>query len=165
MKTLLITCMVALVVASLVTHQPMAAGKDLDELAFLSGCWEGRFGKDGSGTMEEIYTSPSENLMLGTTRYLKEGKAVDYEFTRIEKTEDGVFMTPYPGGRASEHSFRLTSVEGGRAVFEAPEHDFPKRIIYAVNEDGSRTARIDGGTDEGAREWQLHSGPCPGPSR
>ncbi len=165
MRKLSVMCMAALLGASLTHHQPAASGIELADLAFISGCWEGQFGKDGSGTMEEIYTAPSKNLMLGTTRYLKEGAAVEYEFTRIERTDEGILLTPYPGGRASEHSFKLTSLEGGRAVFEAPEHDYPKRIIYAANDDGSRTARIDGGTDADAREWRLHSRPCPETSR
>lgn len=133
----------------------------LADLGFLAGCWGGSFG-GGSGEIEEFYTSPSANLILGTTRYLKDGEAVQYEFTRIETTPAGLLMTPYPGGVASEHAFVLTSVGGGVAVFEAPEHDYPKRIIYRTNPDGSRTARVDGGpTDLEGQEWAMQRIACP----
>lgn len=133
----------------------------LEGLGFLAGCWSGPFGRD-SGMIEEFYTSPSANLILGTTRYLREGTAVQYEFTRIESAESGVLMTPYPGGEPSKDAFRLTSLQDGVAVFEAPEHDYPKRIIYRANRDGTRTARIDGGiADREGQEWELEPIECP----
>ncbi len=76
--------------------------------------------------------------MLGTTRFLRDGAAVQYEFIRIEKTGAGIFMTPYPGGQLSQDAFQLTSLQNGQAIFEAPQHDYPKRIIYRTNPDGSR---------------------------
>jgi hypothetical protein len=165
MKTALPAPIALLLAATAGAEKSDRPAPEVADLAFIFGCWEGTFGRDGSGTMEEIYTSPSKNLMLGTTRYLKEGVAVQYEFTRIEKTGRGILLTPYPDGRPSEHPFTLTRIEDGTAVFEAPEHDYPKRIVYRVNDDGARTARIDGGTDEDAREWRLRSRPCPSPSR
>lgn len=133
---------------------------EINELNFMSGCWQGTFG-GGSGTIEEFYTTPSKNLMLGTTRYLRGGTAVQFEFTRIEKTDTGIFMTPYPGGRPSKDAFQLTRIEDGAAIFEAPQHDYPKRIIYRSNPDGTRTARIDGGAeDTKGQEWMMSAVPC-----
>ncbi len=151
----LATCFGLLIAATPVSGGIEEPRITLEDLGFLAGCWRGTFG-GGSGTIEEFYTSPSANLILGTTRYLRDGRAFQYEFTRIETNEGGVVMTPYPGGSPSEDPFRLTSVGDDVAVFEAPEHDYRKRIIYRANPDGSRTARIDGGmTDSGAQEWQL----------
>ena len=133
---------------------------ELDGLAFLAGCWLGTFGTDG--TMEEFYTTPSRNIILGTTRYVRGGVAVQYEFTRIEYRAGEVVMTPYPGGQPSEDEFTLTSLTESEAVFESPQHDYPKRIIYRGNADGSRTARIDGGVDDPEpTEWILHPVSCP----
>ena len=113
--------------------------------------------------MEEFYTAPSHNLILGTTRYLRDGAAVQYEFTRIEHRNGEIVMTPYPGGKPSEDGFTLTTMSESEAVFEAPEHDYPKRIIYRANPDGTRTARIDGGKDDpGGSEWILAAVPCAG---
>lgn len=150
----------AAVLLSLAT--PVRA-QSLDNLAFMAGCWEGEYASgDGPGVIEEHYTSPSANLMLGTTRYLADGEATFFELTRIERTADGVVLTPYPGGAQSEHGFRLVRAGGGEATFEAPEHDFPKRILYRIGEDGSLTARIDAGEgSERSREWTMRRVACP----
>jgi hypothetical protein len=147
--------------ASQIAGQTPSKATELADLAFLSGCWQGP--SSATSAIEEFYTGPSNNIMLGTTRYIRNGTVVGYEFTRVEKTANGILMTPYPGGRPSEHSFRLTSLQNGEAIFEAPEHDYPKRIIYRANPDGTRTARIDGGPDDKkGKEWLMSGMPCPG---
>ncbi len=147
---------------SLASALALSGPPEMKDLSFMSGCWEGSFGSEG-GRIEEIYTSPSGNLILGTTRYLRDGAAIQYEFSRIRKTDEGIVLTPYPDGRPSEHDFRLTSLTEAEAIFEAPEHDFPKRIIYRVNADGSHTVRIDGGKeDDSGKEWVMKAVPCPG---
>jgi hypothetical protein len=127
----------------------------------MSGCWEGSFqSRQRSGTIEEFYTTPSQNVMLGTTRYIIDGRAVQYEFTAI--LQDSILLRPYPGGKRSPDDFRLTQIEGQRAVFESPEHDYPKRILYWSTEEGSRVARIDAGADDPeGTEWRMRSAPCP----
>jgi hypothetical protein len=130
----------------------------------MAGCWEGGFvARDGTeGIIEEHYTAPSDDLMLGTTRYLLDGKAVQFELTSIRDVDGEVSLLPYPGGSASPDTFRLTRVEDGAAVFEAPEHDFPRRIIYRRADGDRLEARIDDGTDDGqAREWRLRRVACP----
>lgn len=131
----------------------------LSGLAFMSGCWRGDFG--GGSAIEEFYTTPSENVMLGLSRFMRGGRTVQHEFSRITADSTGIFLLPFPGGSPSEHAFRLTRLEDGQAVFEAPEHDFPKRIIYRRNADGSNTARIDGGEgSDRAQEWPMRSVAC-----
>src|SRR5713101_3919220 len=46
---------------------------DFGRLKFMEGCWRGRLDKDTE--VEELWTSPAENLLLATTRYLKKGRA------------------------------------------------------------------------------------------
>lgn len=139
-----------------------ARAPGLEDLAFMSGCWEGPFSSRGrTGVIEEHYTSPSANVMLGTTRYLIEGRAVQFELTVIRADSAGVNLIPYPGGRASD-AFRLTDGQGARAVFENPEHDYPKRIIYFMDGEDVRVARIDGGPeDTGGSEWRMKRAACP----
>lgn len=138
----------------------------LDDLAFLAGCWRGDFANGGS--LEEFYSSPSANLIVGTSRFLRGDRAVQFEFSRITSDSSGITLLPFPGGRPSEHTFRLTAVDVGSALFEAPEHDFPKRIRYVLGEDGTLTARIDGGAgDSRAQEWRMQPVACrqPGADR
>lgn len=136
-----------------------AAEPSLEALAFMSGCWRGEFAN--GGVLEEYYTAASADLMLGTSRYLREGRAVQFEFSRITADSSGVSLLPYPAGLASEHAFRLTMIDGASARFEAPEHDFPKRIHYARDNDGWLSARIDDGGDTRVQEWQMAPVRCP----
>lgn len=139
-----------------------AGTRTLEGLAFMAGCWRGGFA--GGGTLEEHYTAPSSNLILGTSRFLRGGRAIQYEFSRITLDSSGIVLLPFPNGRASEHGFRLTALEADTAMFEAPEHDFPKRIRYARGSDGSLTARIDGGSGSNrVQEWRMEPAPCTQP--
>lgn len=153
-----------LTLLGLLAWPPAAAGQEtsspgLDDLAFMAGCWRGAFGEDG--VIEEFYTGPAGGLTLGLTRFLRDGRAVQHEFARIEADSGGVALHPFPGGRPSPARFRLTSADARTAVFEAPEHDFPKRIIYRGHPDGRLTARIDGGVgSEDAREWTMDAVAC-----
>jgi len=125
----------------------------IERAGFMAGCWRGDF---PSGTIEERYTPPAGGLMLGTTRYLKDGRAVQFEFTHIAEEGETVVLTPYPDGMRSEHAFRMTSSAAGRVVFEAPEHDFPKRVAYHKAPGDSLIARIDGGEgSDQAMEWRM----------
>lgn len=146
------------VLALLVVANPVA-GQSLDDLAFLSGCWEGPLSR--GGVIEEFYSAPSDNLIVGTTRYLRDGQAVMFEFSGIEHDSAGVTLWPYPRGNKSADGFRLTVVDSNGAVFEAPEHDFPKRISYIIESPDVRIARIDDGTDDGqSTEWRLKRTRC-----
>jgi hypothetical protein len=92
---------------------------------------------------------------------MRGNRAVQHEFSRITTDSLGITLLPFPGGKPSEHAFRLTSIESGRALFEAPEHDFPKRIRYSKGADGSLTARIDGGEgDSRVQEWRMRQVSC-----
>lgn len=100
--------------------------------------------------------------MLGTTRYFRDGRAVDFEFGLLRADTSGVLLLPHPRGRASPHAFRLTGHAAGAWTFEAPEHDYPKRILYRL-EGMDLEARIDGGPDDPEpRRWTLHAEPCAG---
>lgn len=134
----------------------------LARVAFMAGCWEGTFrDQAGRGVIEEHYTRPTTNTMLGTTRYIRDGRTVQFEFTLIEGDSTGVRLIPYPNGRRSTHAFILTRSALDQAVFEAPEHDFPKRILYRQDGSLGLRARIDAGTGETeAREWYLRKADC-----
>ncbi len=133
--------------------------QSLDDLAFLSGCWEGPLSRGGA--IEEFYSAPSDNLIVGTTRYLRDGHTVMFEFSSIVHDSTGIVLWPYPRGNKSADGFRLTNVDGHGAIFEAPEHDFPKRISYIIESPDVRIARIDDSTDGGqATEWRMERVAC-----
>ena len=133
----------------------------LADLGFMTGCWQGTFESRGQrGVIEERYTSPSQNVMLGTTRYLIGERTVQFELTTILLGDSGIVMTPYPRGRASDDGFTLTAVSAGEAIFEAPEHDFPKRIVYRGSSE-TLIARIDDGAGgDRSSTWEMKRVAC-----
>lgn len=140
----------------------MARGPGEDALAVmapLAGCWRGTF-LDGRTVIEERWSPPEAGLMLGTTRYFRDGQAVDFEFGLIRADSAGIVYLPHPRGRASEHAFRLTGTPAGSWVFEAPDHDYPRRIMYRLV-GSDLEARIDAGADDPEpRRWQLRAVSC-----
>lgn len=138
---------------------PAPGDGPLTPTAFLAGCWRGTF-LDGATVIEERWTEPEGGLVLGTTRYFRAGRAVDFEFSLLRADAEGPFLLPHPRGSASEHPFRLTAHGPGELVFEAPEHDYPTRILYTRTGDRLE-ARIDGGADDAEpRRWTLQRVEC-----
>ena len=82
-------------------------------------------------------------MMLGTGQTMKDGKTVEFEFMRIHEEKGETFFTAKPSGQP-EASFKLISYKDGKVVFENPQHDFPQRVIYGKQPDGSLLARIEG---------------------
>lgn len=138
--------------------QPAARSR-LSDLGFMAGCWRG-VTRSGT-TIEEFYTTPSSNLIVGTTRYVREGRTVDFEFTRIDQTDSGAVITPHPKGVRSV-SFAPKIVETNRAIWENPTHDFPQRILYTRVAPDTLVARIEGRTPSGDRslEWRMTRAEC-----
>jgi hypothetical protein len=159
MRRELLAVPVAALFLSLEAPRESALTPPLSAISFMSGCWTGP--SPSGATIEEHYTAPSENLLIGMTRYVRNGRVVDFEFTTVERTDSTFVMTPRPKGVKSD-SFPLKEVSDGRATWENPKHDFPQRIIYRRGPDGSLIARIEGTTPKGERhvEWTMH--PCDG---
>jgi hypothetical protein len=50
-----------------------------------------------------------------------------------------------PNANCPQTDFKLTRLARQEVVFENPAHDYPKRVIYRKNSDGSLVASIDAG--------------------
>ena len=144
--------------AAAMSAQPAATTADL---AFMAGCWRGPSG--GGAAIEEYYTAPAENLMLGVSRYTKGGRVTDYEFSTIAREGTEIVLTPRPSGQQPA-PFRLTRLDSNGAVWENPEHDFPTLIAYRRGSADSLIARIEGPGRDGKRsiEWRMGRATCGG---
>ena len=116
-------------------------------LAWMAGDWQTP--SSNGRQVDEHWTAPLGGTMLGTSRTVAGGKTVEFEYLRIEERADGIYYVAHPNARVPGTDFKLTKRAADQAVFENPQHDFPKRIIYRKNADGSMTASVDGG--EGTR--------------
>src|SRR5690606_16785532 len=76
----------------------------MEALRFMAGCW--RTVPGSAAVLEEYYTTPSANVIVGVSRELRDGRTVQFEFSRITANETGVVLLPHPGGRPSAHGFR-----------------------------------------------------------
>ena len=107
----------------------------LDELSWITGRWVRE--KDGE-YLEEHWSEPQGNVLLGTFRWLRGGRAWLYEFMVIEELPEGiVFHLRHfgPGSVAWEErdapmSYPLAHLRDGEAIFENPERDDPRRFVY-----------------------------------
>jgi hypothetical protein len=136
---------------------PGDAPPTLADLAFMAGCWRGPAGE--GATIEEYYTAPSDNLILGVSRYTKGARVTSYEFSTIAREGAEIVLTPRPSGQEPV-AFRLTRLDSTGAVWENPAHDFPILISYRRGPGDSLIARIEGPGRDGKRSMEWRMGPA-----
>jgi hypothetical protein len=133
----------------------------VEALAWMVGPW--CLEPEGGGRQEELWTEPAGGLMLGLHRDVDAAGRGSFEYLRIEEDAQGLIYWASPGGRPAT-PFRLTGMAGQLAVFENPEHDFPRKIVYWRAEHVLK-ARIEGGAEDDAPravEFYWVAGPCDG---
>jgi len=119
---------------------PQKTAWTINDLAWMSGSWATVNGKT---QIEEHWTKPAGDSMIGMGRSISGGKTVFFEYLRIEARADGIFYVAHPKARPGT-DFKLTRLSANEALFENPAHDNPKKILYRKNADGSLTAHIEG---------------------
>jgi hypothetical protein len=125
----------------------------LADLTWISGDWQTAPG--GRAQIEEHWTLAAGASMMGMGRTVAGDKTVEFEYLRIEQRADGIYYVAHPKGRCPGTDFKLTRASATEAVFENPQHDFPKRITYRKGADDSLTATIDGGEGSKARTFSY----------
>ena len=141
------------------TRPPSTLQGPLASLHWLEGAWTDPSG--GSRTAEEHWIVPRGGLMLGVNRSMRDGRAVAFEFLRIEARDDGsVVYVAQPNGRSPGTDFPLAEESEGRAVFRNPDHDFPDTLIYELRGDDLEI-RVEGksGAERGGFTLKLRRTP------
>jgi Domain of unknown function (DUF6265) len=132
-------CVLTVMFAFLISAQTPT----LADISWISGDWQTEPG--GRRQIEEHWTSVAGASMLGMSRTVAGDKTVEFEYLRIEQRADGIYYVAHPKARCPGTDFKLTRASATEAVFENPQHDFPKRIIYQKTANDGLTASIDGG--------------------
>ena len=136
----LVMCLVAISLQSGVAQE-----KALTVFDWLAGRWESI---DGARTIEEQWTTPSANLMIGMSRTTRDGRATAFEFLRIEKRGADLFYIPQPNGRPPV-AFKLVSDTDGRFIFEnLTGEDRVSRIEYRREGSDGLYARVEGAENQ-----------------
>ena len=151
--------MVAFLLLMVMTTLSHAQAKaTLEDVSWLSGCWDGR---QGIAILEEIWSKPAGGTMMGLGRTVKENRTVSFEFMQFREEKGSLVFLPQPQGGARV-SFPLKDSFGARLTFENKEHDFPQRVIYERKGPGLLLAAIEG-TQQGKverQEFQMRKVRC-----
>jgi hypothetical protein len=129
-----------IIAAALALGAAPLAAQNLSKLSFMAGCWQGTTGKDQ--TVEENWTTPSDNLMLAAARYFKGKQATSWEFTVIERTDTATWVISMPKGEKPD-SFRLKTLASEVASWERAGDTFPGLIMYRLVSNGSLIVRLE----------------------
>jgi Domain of unknown function (DUF6265) len=118
----------------------------LADLAFIAGHGVGEL---QGGVIEEIWSAPRGDSMMGMFAFTKDGRARFYEFLLIEQTASGPILrlkhfNPGLAGweeKAEVFSYPLVSLSARRAVFERPDKD--TRLTFDATEAGALAVTLD----------------------
>ena len=148
----------ALMLAALAVSGIAQTKASLDELSWLSGCWEGR---QRDAVIEEIWSKPAGLSMLGLSRTVKNGQTVSFEFMQFREENGTLVFLPQPQG-GTRVPFRLVKSADEEMTFENLKHDFPQRIIYQRKGQGLLLASIEGMQNEQPQrqEFQMRKVRC-----
>jgi hypothetical protein len=132
------------------------AAAALARLSWMVGGWAS---SDAGNFTEEHWLAARGGTMLGVHRDVKGGRAVGFEYLRIEARPEGLVYLASPGGQPPT-PFQAIEVSSDRVVFENKTHDFPQRILY-WRSPGALHARIEGRQDgkEASMEWRWPAAP------
>ncbi len=115
-----------------VVQEPEGERLDMEvrmaDLDFLAGVWAG---SDGQSDWESSYTTGAGGQIVGASKEMRDGKVVMMDFEHFYSRDGKLRMTPYPfGTRSVEFTLTNFDAEQQLAVFENPDHDFPKSFVY-----------------------------------
>lgn len=106
--------------------------------------WVGSWVADyEGGKFYEHWEKKSSELYEAKGYLVIQGDTVFRELLRVEKIGNHwAYIAAINGGKPT--LFPLKSVEDGKWTFENKEHDFPQRIIYHLQKDGTLYAVVEG---------------------
>ena len=134
----------------LVLTTPTFAGEctSLEGLDWLLGQWE-QSGE--TATTRETWTRVSSDTFegLGETLDAQDGSRRAWESLRLVAMRGQVFYLAQTKGNPRPVAFTLTECEDGVAVFDNPEHDFPRRLAYRLTDAGALAVTVSDGGERG----------------
>ena len=118
----------------------------IQKLGWLAGSW--RMEKGGR-VRDEQWMAPAGGAMLGMARTVAKGVTVEFEFLQIREGPGGDLYYVARASGQPEATYRGTSATAAAVVFENSEHDFPQKISYELQPDGSLLATLEGPGPDG----------------
>lgn len=116
------------------------------KLTWLSGNW--RLEKDNR-LVDEQWMAHAGGVMLGMGRTVIKGKVREHEFLQIREGPGGALFYIVQVSGQKEAAYQIKSMTGVEVVFENQLHDFPQRISYTLQPDGSLLEAMEGSGPDG----------------
>jgi len=106
------------------------------------------------GAICEEWKKVDKNYLQNRGYMIRGADTIVSERVALTKTKDGIFYTSTVEDQNNKQpiAFTMTKSESNVFVFENPEHDFPKRIVYRFITNDSLYAFIDDGTEAGKKQ-------------
>jgi len=115
----------------------------LSSLEWLIGSW---IHHQDDGYFSENWTQVNDSVLSGFGYLFLGEDTIFSETISLEQKGEDIFYIVSAQGQNDGKSvqFRLTSDNDGKFVFENPEHDFPKRIMYQFIDNEHFQAVVEG---------------------
>ncbi len=119
--------------------------KIFKKLYRLEGTW---LMKTKNGFIGEEWKKMDKFHLKSRGMFIKGTDTTLTEIVNLVKNNNGIFYISSVENQNNKRpiSFRLASSDNDEYIFENPEHDFPKRIVYRFATPDSIHAYIDGGS-------------------
>ncbi|KZN30030.1 hypothetical protein N480_03540 [Pseudoalteromonas luteoviolacea S2607] len=117
-------------------------------LAWLAGNWNSSNDKHRfNESWQQISDATFEGL--GSTYSIEKKKIVSSESLRLVEMAGEVFYLAKVASNNLPIAFKLTSCTADSAIFENPQHDFPKKLRYQLTKDKNMTVFVSGDNGKG----------------
>lgn len=143
---------VALLALLLVSFVQLDAFK---QLSGLKGVWKMQTKRGG---LYEEWSIVDDKYLQSRGYFVKGTDTVVNERVALQHKADGIYYTSTVENQNNRQpvAFKLTAAANNTFVFENPEHDFPKRIVYRLINKDSIHAFIDDGIDSSKKRSNFY---------
>jgi hypothetical protein len=125
--------------------------KTFKKLYALEGTWKMATKR---GALCEEWKKIDKNYLQNKGYMIKGKDTIVSERVALTNSNGGIFYTSTVEDQNNKQpiAFKMTKAENNMFVFENPQHDFPKRIVYKLVTADSLHAYVDDGTETGKKQ-------------
>ncbi|MBA6392326.1 hypothetical protein H4J38_16285 [Colwellia sp. BRX10-3] len=119
----------------------------IESLTWLVGNWNS---ENSQLKINESWKQISAKTLEGSgyTHSIEKNKIVSSETLRLVEMSGEIFYIAKVASNDLPVAFKLTSCTAKTAIFENPQHDFPKKLSYQFNKAKSITVFVSGENDK-----------------
>ncbi len=127
-------------------HKAAPPAPVIAKLTWLAGNWHQ---EKGGRLADEQWMAPAGGVMLGMSRTVAKGRVIEQAFRQIREGPGGDLFYVLQVTGQPELAYQSSTVSESEIVFENPEQDYPRKISYRLQSDGSLQVVLEGVDAEG----------------